>query len=158
MHRQWHYSHLPAGFEVFEERLEVRNTDCYTSQILAFCSGVEMWLELEREFGRKRDASAIKVIGCNTGFFLCCTRQHIGYIDSEIAGPLIAGGWWGTVLPQLLYTYVSDYDFVDMRDHGVVMVLFQLVGPAGLRTTYQQTRLQHSYSKEPRYTGMLKAH
>src|SRR5215203_6419126 len=105
MHRQWHRAHLPESFEVFEERLEVRDINYFTKQAVTFCNGVEMWLELERDFSNK-DPNAIKAIGCSTGFFLRYRRQHIGYLESEIAKRLIEDGWWGTIWPQLLYTYV----------------------------------------------------
>ncbi len=70
---------IPDGFQIFEERLEVAGVSFRKEDAAAFASATDGWLELERDLGNKHDRNAIKVIGCNKGFF-GTKRRFIGYV------------------------------------------------------------------------------
>jgi hypothetical protein len=121
---------IAEGFQIFEERLEVAGVGFRKDDAAAFATAKEGWLELERDPGNKHDPNAIKVIGCNRGFF-GTKRRFIGYVPKEVSRAVVEGGYWGQVRPRLLKTYVGDQGFVE--------VLFQLLGPKGKKYEFRQT-------------------
>lgn len=121
---------IPDGFQIFEERLEVTGVSFRKEDAAAFATAKEGWLELERDPGNKHDPNAIKVNGCNKGFF-GTKRRFIGYVPREVSRAIVEGGYWGQVRPRLLKTYVGDRGFVE--------ILFQLLGPRGKKYEFRQT-------------------
>lgn len=119
---------IPEGFQIFEERLEVVGVKFRKQDAAAFAEASNIWLELERDAANKHDKNAIKVIGCSKGF-LGTKRRFIGYVPKEVASAIVENGFWGKVKPRLLKTYVGDLGFVE--------ILFQLLGPEGMKKEYQ---------------------
>jgi len=113
---------IPAGFQIFEDRLEVAGVSFRKGDAASFAASKNGWLELERGHGNKYDKNAIRIIGCSKGFF-GTKRRFIGYVPKDIAKMIVEGGFWGRIQPRLLKTYVGDSGFVE--------ILFQILGPKG---------------------------
>ncbi len=124
---------IPEGFQIFEERLEVAGVGFRREDAAAFATAKENWLEFERDPENEHDQNAIKVIGCNKGFF-GTKRRFIGYVPKEIARTIVEGGYWGQVRPRLLKTYVGDQGFVE--------ILFQVLGPKGKKKEFRDKTIQ----------------
>lgn len=123
---------IPDGFQILEERLEVAGVSFQKEDAAAFASATGGWLELERDLGNKHDRNAIKVIGCNKGFF-GTKRRFIGYVPKEVSQAIVEGGYLGQIRPRLLKTYVGDRGFVE--------ILFQVIGPKGKKYEFRQTNV-----------------
>jgi hypothetical protein len=121
---------IPDGFQIFEERLEVAGVSYRKQDAIAFATAKTLWLELEPDPGNKHDSNAIKVIGCSKGWFFT-KRRFVGYVPKEVAKGIVEGGFFAQVRPRLLKTYVGDRGFVE--------ILFQLLGPKGIKHEYRQS-------------------
>ncbi len=121
---------IPDGFQIFEERLEVAGVGFQKEDAAAFATEKDGWLELERDTGNRHDPNAIKVFGCNKGFF-GTKRRFIGYVPKEVSRAIAEGGYLGQIRPRLLKTYVGDQGFVE--------ILFQVLGPKGKKYEFRQT-------------------
>jgi hypothetical protein len=130
--RKYHLNEqdIPEGFQIFEDRLEVAGGSFRKEDAVAFAGAQDVWLELEREPGNKYDENAIKVIGCNKGFF-GTKRRFIGYVPKEVSRLIVKGGDWGQIRPRLLKTYLGN--------QGYVEILFQILGSKGIKYQYRQT-------------------
>lgn len=121
---------ISERFQIFEDRLEVAGVSFRKEDAAAFAGAKNVWLELEREPGNKYDENAIKVIGCSKGFF-GTKRRFIGYVPKEVSRVIVEGGYWGRIRPRLLKTYLGN--------QGYVEILFQILGPKGIKYQYRQT-------------------
>ena len=121
---------IPDGYQIFQERLEVAGTRFRKEDAVAFAKATDGWLELERDSGNIHDPNAIKVIGCNKGFF-STKRRFVGYVPKDVARATLEGGFLGQIRPRLLKTYVGDQGFVE--------ILFQILGPKGKKYEFRQT-------------------
>lgn len=121
---------IPDGFQIFEERLEVAGVSFRKEDAAAFATVRDGWLEIERDAGNKHDSNAIKVIGCNKGFF-GTKRRFIGYVPKEVSRAIVEGGYLSQIRPRLLKTYAGDRGFVE--------ILFQILGPKGKKYEFRQT-------------------
>ena len=132
--RKYHLQNqkIPDGFQIFEDRLEVAGVSFRKSDAASFAKSGTGWLELERDHGNKHDKNAIKVIGCNKGFF-GTKRRFIGYVPKDVAKLVVTNGFWGRIQPQLLKTYVGADGFVE--------ILFQILGPEGQKYKYNPPKL-----------------
>ena len=133
---------IPDGLQIFEERLEVAGVSFRKDDATAFATTKDGWLELERELGNKYDPNAIKVIGCNKGFF-GIKRRFIGYVPKEISRLIVEGKYLDQIHPRLLKTYIGDRGFVE--------ILFQILGPKGKKFEFRQT----SSTKGDHYTDFV---
>lgn len=118
---------IPDGLQIFEERLEVAGVSFRKSDAASFAESGNGSLELERDQSNKHDKNAIKVIGCNEGFF-GTKRRFIGYVPKDVAKLIVTNGFWGKIQPRLLKTYVGGGGFVE--------ILFQILGPEGQKHKY----------------------
>ncbi len=121
---------IPDGFQIYEERLEVAGVSFRKEDAAAFATTNDGWLELERDAGNGHDPNAIKIIGCNKGFF-GTKRRFIGYVPKEVSRAIVEGGYLNQIRPRLLKTYVGDSGFVE--------ILFQILGPKGKKYEFRQT-------------------
>lgn len=127
-----HQMPIPADLQIFEERQQVVDVHHRQAEAMRFARAKNKWLELEREPDNKHDANAIKVIGCSKWWFFK-ERQHIGYVERDVAREIVQGGWWGRVQPRLLKAHVSA--------QGPIEIWFQLLGPKGLKRSYDRIGL-----------------
>lgn len=130
--RNYHLSELeiPVGFQIYEERLQVAGANFRKKDAIAFANSTGGWLELQQDPDNKYDRKAIKVIGCNKGFF-GTKRRFIGYVPKAVAQAVIGGGFLPQILPRLLKTYVGYDDYVE--------ILFQILGPKGKKSDFFET-------------------
>ncbi|MFZ2168318.1 MAG: HIRAN domain-containing protein [Methylococcaceae bacterium] len=133
---------IPEDLQIFEERLEVAGVNFRKEDASAFATAKNGWLELERELGNKHDPNAIKVIGCNKGFF-GIKRRFIGYVPKEVSRLIVEGRYLNQIRPRLLRTYKGDLGFVE--------ILFQILGPKGKKYEFRQT----SSAKGDHYTDFV---
>jgi hypothetical protein len=122
---------IPAGFQIFEERLEVAGVSHRRDAAYAFAKSREPWLEMERDPGNAHDRNAIKVLGCSKGLF-GTKRRFIGYVPRDTAKRIVEGGWFDRVRVRLLKTYAGDSGFVEIG--------FQILGPKGELANYLAER------------------
>ena len=130
---KWHLQEqpIPHGYQIFEERLQVAGLAHRRAVVARFICGKHLRLELIREASNKHDPNAIMVFGCTDGI-QNSKRFHLGYVPREVAKAIVGGGFWGRVMPRLLYTYLGDTGYVD--------VLFQILGPKGRKKAYESIR------------------
>jgi hypothetical protein len=126
----YHLDHIPEGFQIFDERLEVAGIAHRRTDAAAFFRGTHPWLEFERDTANPYDKNAIRVIGCSKGLFGSTRRYFIGYVPAPVAEAIVEGGYFARVRPRLLNTW--------MGDTGNVEVLFQVLGPKGERYDYER--------------------
>jgi len=118
---------IPEGFQIYEERLEVSGIAYRKRDAASFAKTGTGWLELVLEPGNKYDRNAIKVFGCNKGFFGTKPR-FIGYVPKEVSALIMQNGYWEKIRPRLIKTYIGKGGFVE--------ILFQILGPKGEKDKY----------------------
>lgn len=123
---------IPEGLQILEERLEIAGVDLRKEDAAAFATAKDAWLELDPDPGNKHDRNAIKVIGCNKGFF-GIKRRFIGYVPKEVSRVIVEGTYLDQIRPRLLRTYVGDRGFVE--------ILFQILGPKEKNTSFAKQLL-----------------
>ena len=110
---------IPAGYRLYEDRLEVAGVQFYKPYAAAFARN-DGWLEMQPEPDNPHDPHAIALIGCYKGWFLP-HRGRIGHVPKEVAAQLAKTGVVTEVRPRLLKTWVGD--------SGYVEIMFQVIGP-----------------------------
>lgn len=118
--------HIPEGFQIYEQRLDVAGIQNYKSSALKFIKAKQPSLLLERDPSNKYDKNAIKVIGCGKGL-LGTRNYHIGYVPEKAAKKICEFGF-SAFQPRLLKRYEGNSGFVE--------VLFQVLGPKGRKDLY----------------------
>ena len=121
---------IPPGFHIYEERLQVAGANFRKEDTGAFASSKDGWLEFQQDPDNKYDRKAIKVIGCNKGFF-GTKRRFIGYVPKEVAHRIIDGDFLSHIVPILLKTYIGYDDYVE--------ILFQILGPKEKKAEFLKT-------------------
>ncbi len=136
MEKEFHLQRfpLPEGFEVFEDALLVAGVAYRRENVIEFIRGRDRSLDFEAEPPGSKFPDAIRVVGCTRGTF-GPQRRHLGYVPAEVAEKINRGGLRGQVRPRLWKTYIGD--------DGYVEVGFQLLGPAGRQSDYN--------NDDPRY-------
>ena len=84
-------------------------------------------LILNENLETKHDPNAIKVIGCNKGFF-GIKRRFIGYVPKDVSRLIVEGRYLNQICPRMLRTYVGDLGFVEIQ--------FQILGPKEKNTSF----------------------
>lgn len=135
---------IPAGFRIYEDRLEVMGAALHKAAALPFCRGKCQAIILEPEPGNRHDPNAIQIIGQWKGWLLN-HRKKIGYVPREAAKRLADAHMATLVAGRLLKTYAG-------RD-GFVEILFQIVGPVEAYDQYAQ----HSPNPRVRTKAKLNA-
>lgn len=123
MDRKYHLKEhkIPAGFQIFDERLEVAGIHHRRDAAAQFVNQTDQWLEFESEALNSYDSNAIKILGCyqqNNELI----KLHVGYVPASIAKQITAFSA-DECKARLLKTYIGD--------SGYVEILFQVLGPKG---------------------------
>lgn len=128
MKRDYHIkeSPIPAGFQIYEERLEVAGVQHRLADGQRFIKGKDYEISLEADPTNPYDSNAVKVLGSSKGLWGRKSR-HIGYLPADTAMRVTAFGI-SDVCPRLLKTYLGK--------SGYVEVLFQVLGPKGRKKEY----------------------
>src|SRR5262245_34047545 len=93
--------------KIFEADIEVAGIQHHKQEAMAFASGKDHALELERDEDNEHDANAIAVIGIAKGWFFR-RRRFIGYIPADTAARVAEKGLWGDILPRLKNIWIGD--------------------------------------------------
>ena len=121
---------IPAGFQIYEERLEAAGVQFYKAQATAFARNGGA-LEFQREPHNPHDANAIALVGCYKGWF-SLKREVIGHVPKEVAAQLAKSGLAAQVRPRLLKTWIGDTGYVE--------IMFQIIGPKDRFADYLKAR------------------
>lgn len=126
---------IPDGHCLYFERLDLPIHASQKRACLRFCRGRAPHLSLAPEPSNPHHHNAIRVIGEWTGLS-GAKREHIGYVERDIADRIARSGLASVIAPRLLKTYVGTEDFVE--------ITYQIVGPkdryADLLETSSSTR------------------
>lgn len=125
MNRKYHLQEqeqkIPAGFQIYDDRLEVAGIPHRKDVAAKFVNQTNPWLEFESEPLNSYDSNAIKILGCyqqNNETI----KLHVGYVPASIAKQ-ITNFSAAECKARLLKTYIGD--------SGYVEILFQVLGPKG---------------------------
>lgn len=118
---------IPAGFQIYDERLEVVGIQYRRDAAANFVEQVTQWVEFESEPSNKFDPNAIKVLGCYQQENNEIEKLHIGYIPANIAKQINRFSV-SECMPRLLKTYIGE--------SGYVEILIQVLGPKGRAEEY----------------------
>lgn len=117
---------IPAGYQIYEERLDTAGIVFRKKAAQAFVKGFRPELTWQREPRNKQDPNAIKLIGIS-GLFPR-RKRHVGYVPADVAARIAQGDWWGRLQLRLLHTYLGKGGFVEIQ--------YQLLGPQGEKKKY----------------------
>lgn len=107
---------IPAGFQIYAERMPIAGIHLRKSEALNFAKAKNQELKLQREPDNEHDSNAIKVIGISGP-----NEYFIGYLPKELSEQLVLTGLFDSVLARLARIYVGRDDFLDIQ--------YQIVGP-----------------------------
>lgn len=112
---------IPAGFEIYDERLEVAGIQHRRDAAAKFVEQAIQWVEFESEPLNNFDSNAMKILGCyqqdND-----VKKLHVGYVPARIAKQINSFSV-NECIPRLLKTYIGN--------SGYVEILIQVLGPKG---------------------------
>lgn len=122
MHKAYHLGEqlIPAGFQIYRDRVDVAGLSFRKDAARAFCTGRNQWLSLRADTSNAHDKNAIKIIGHWRGLLFRRERM-IGFVPAYYAAMLSDLNLVRVVRPRLLKTFIG-------RD-GYVEVMFQIIGP-----------------------------
>lgn len=126
---------IPAGFQLYDERIEVAGIQHRRDAAAQFVNQTNQWLEFESEPLNSYDSNAIKILGCYQQDEII--KLHVGYVPARIAKQITFFSA-DECKARLLKTYIGESGFVE--------ILFQILGPKGRFEEY--ALLSEPYEEE----------